>query len=145
MSFSRERSFEYPFGKRWVYASVFMSAIAIVAAVFMLNGEGPSALLSYFSFTFLATVVVLVLKFYLYSSKAREPLEASSFEDEKELPRKRRWSFMLLLCLAIVALFVPLVLLMVLEPLWWVICITGYVPAVNIPEIVLYLYSRRSA
>jgi hypothetical protein len=52
---------------------------------------------------------------------------------------------MLLLCFAIVALFVPLILLMFLEPLWWLICITGYVPAVNIPEIILYLYSRRSA
>jgi hypothetical protein len=51
----------------------------------------------------------------------------------------------LLLCLSIVALFVPLILLMFLEPLWWLICITGYVPAVNIPEIILYVYSRRSA
>jgi len=140
-----ERSFEYPFGKRWVYASVFMSAITIVFAVVMFSGEGSYALISYFSFTFLGTVAVLILKSYLYSLKACEQSEAPSSEDEKEIPRTRRWSFILLLCVAIAALFVPLILLMVLEPLWWLICITGYVPAVNIPEIILYLYSRRSA
>lgn len=144
MSFFQKGSFEYPFGKRWVYASVAMSAIAIVFAVFMLSGEGIHALLLYFASTSLFTVAVLALKFYLYFLRGHESSETYSIEGGEEIPRRRlKWSFILLLCLAIAALFVPLILLMFLEPLWWLICITSYVPAVNIPEIILYVYSTR--
>jgi hypothetical protein len=146
MSFSQKGNFEYPFGKRWVYASVAMSAIAIVFAVFMLGGEGTPALLLYFAFTSIFTVAVLVLKFYLYFLRGDESSETYSVEGEEKIPKRRlKWSFILLLCLAIAALFVPLILLMFLSPLWWLICITSYVPAVNIPEIILYIYCRRSA
>lgn len=146
MSFSQKGNFEYPFGKRWVYASVAMSAIAIVFAVFMLGGEGTPTLLLYFAFTSIFTVAVLVLKFYLYFLRGDGSSETYSVEGEEKIPKRRlKWSFMLLLCLAIAALFVPLILLMFLSPLWWLICIASYVPAVNIPEIILYIYCRRSA
>ena len=142
MSFSKKGSFEYPFGKRWVYASLAMSAIAIIFAVFMLGEEGPLALLLYFAFTSLFTAAVLVLKFYLYFLRGHESSETYSLEGGEEIPRRRlKWSFILLVCLAIVALFVPIILLMFLSPLWWLICITSYVPAVNIPEIILYIYA----
>jgi phosphoglycerol transferase MdoB-like AlkP superfamily enzyme len=144
MSFSKKGSFEYPFGKRWVYASLAMSAIAIIFAVFMLGEEGPLALLLYFAFTSLFTAAVLVLKFYLYFLRDHRSPETYSVEGEAQISRRRlKWSFIILVGLAILALFVPLILLMFLSPLWWLICITSYVPAVNIPEIILYVYSAR--
>jgi len=144
MSFSKKGSFEYPFGKRWVYASLAMSAIAIIFAVFMLGEGGPLALLLYFAFTSLFTAAVLTLKFYLYFLRDHSSPETYSVEGEEQISRRRlKWSFMILVGLAILALFVPLILLMFLSPLWWLICITSYVPAVNIPEIILYVYSAR--
>jgi hypothetical protein len=144
MSFSQKGSYEYPFGKRWVYASVAMSAIAIVFAVFMLGGEGTSTLLLYFAFTSIFTVAILTLKFYLYFLRQESP-ETYTVEGGEQQTSKRRlkWSFILLVCLTIAALFVPIILLMFLSPLWWLICITSYVPAVNIPEIILYIYAAR--
>jgi hypothetical protein len=146
MSFSKKGNFEYPFGKRWVYASVAMSAVAIVFAFFMLGDEGISALVMYFAFTSLSTVAVLALKFYVYFLRGSESSETGSVEGEEEIPKRRlKWSFILLVCLAITSLFVPIILLMFLSPLWWLICITSYVPAVNIPEIILYIYSARKS
>lgn len=144
--FLSQGRFEYPFGKRWVYASAFMAGISIVFAVFMLSEEGYLALIKYFAFTFLTTIAVLALKFYIYFVRRQESAKTTSFDMKEEVPKRRwRWSFIALLCLAIASLFVPLILLVVLEPLWWLICIGGYVPAVNIPEVVLYLYSQRVA
>ena len=146
MSFSKKGSFEYPFGKRWVYASLAMSVITIIFAVFMLGEEGPLALLLYFAVTSIFTAAVLMLKFYLYFLRDHSSPETYSVEDEEQISRRRlKWSFITLVGLAIFALFVPLILLMFLSPLWWLICITSYVPAANIPEIILYIYCRRSA
>jgi hypothetical protein len=144
MSSPEKRIYEYPFGKRLVFLSVAMSAIAIIFALFMLSEEGLYALLLYFGFTSIFTAAVLVLKFYVYFLRGRESSETYSGEDEVTVSRRRlKLSFILLVILAILALFVPLILLMFLSPLWWLICITSYVPAVNIPEIILYVYSTR--
>jgi hypothetical protein len=145
MNSSHKGSFEYPFGKRWVYVSLAMATIAIIFALFMLNGEGLVALLLYFAFTFIFTAAVLAVKFYIYFLRGRESSsETYSGEDEMATSGRRlKWSFIVLVSLAIVALFVPLILLMFLSPLWWLICITSYVPAVNIPEVILYIYSIR--
>jgi len=142
MSFSQKRYFEYPFGKRWVYASVAMSAIAILFALIMLSGEDAYTLLLYFSFTSLFTVAVLGLKFYFYFLRDHAPPENYSVEGKAQISKRRlKWSFIILIGAGILALFVPIFLLMLLSPLWWLICITSYVPAVNIPEIILYIYA----
>jgi len=145
MYLSQER-LEYPFGKRWVYASAFMAGISIIFAVFMLSEGGPLVLLEYFAFTLCATIAVFALKFYLYFVRRQKSSETFSFESEEEVPKRRwRWSFIALLCLSIASLFVPLILLWVFaQSWWWLICIGGYVPAVNIPEVILYLYSQRA-
>lgn len=145
MDSTQKRDFEYPFGKKWVFASFAMSLISIIFGVFMLSEEGLATLLVYFSFMFIATVIVLAFKFYLYFLRRHEPSGTETFEDEGEASKKHlKLSFIVLVCLAIVSLFVPLILLMFLEPLWWVICIASYVPAVNIPEVILYTYCKRT-
>jgi hypothetical protein len=121
-----------------------MSAIAIIFALFMLSSEGLIGFLLYFAFTSILTAAVLALKFYIYFLRGYESSETYSSEDEAATSRRRlKWSFIALMSLAIFALFVPLILLMFLSPLWWLICITSYVPAVSIPEIILYVYSVR--
>ena len=146
-----KRYLEYPFGKTWVYASAVMAGISIIFAIEVLSEEEPKSstlmippLLLYFIFTSILTVAILALKFYLYSRMDEEPLKNSLIEDMEKTPKRRwRWSLIALLCLTIAALFSPLLLLQILEPLWWIIGISGFVPAVTIPEIILYTYSRR--
>jgi carbon starvation protein CstA len=105
----------------------------------------PIAQLLYFAFVSVLTMAVLVLKFYLYSVREEESSEGRLFEGEEEVRKRRlRWSFIIVLCLIIAALFSPLILLALLEPLWTFIIISGFIPAVSIPEIILYTYSQRS-
>lgn len=135
---------EYPFGKRWVYASAFMSVLAIIFAIFMLSSEGILAIVLYSVCTFIFTIAILALKFYVYFLRPQSQPE--SYVDTEDMGYKKslKQKFILLLIAAIIALFAPLLLLMLLSPLWWLISVASYVPAVNIPEIVLYWYARRS-
>lgn len=155
-SYSKKRRvFEYPFSRTWVWASVVLAGLAMAFTTFLLKDEGPVGLftftvhplLLYFVFTFIFAMAILALKFYIYSTKDEEKLESHIFEDEEKRSKKlrwRRWSFILVLCLTVAALFLPLFLSLFLEPLWSFIVISGFVPAVAIPEIILYIYSRRS-
>lgn len=151
----KKRVFEYPFSRTWVWAGVVLAGLAMGFATFLLKDEGPVGLfgfmfhplLLYFVFTFVFASAVLALKFYLYSMKDEETLESHIFEDEEERLKKfrwRRWSLILVLCLTVAGLFLPLFSLLVLEPLWSFLVISGFVPAVTIPEIILFIYSRRS-
>jgi len=136
-----------------VYASAVLTGISIVFATVVLIGEDSKELslytltfmvhplLLYFVFTSLLTVAVLLLKFYLYSAK-EEVSEDYPFEDaQKPRGSRRRWSLLVLL-LTVAVLFLPLILSVFVEPLWSFISISGFVPAVAFPEIILYIYSR---
>jgi len=149
------RAFEYPFSKTWVYISAVIAGISIALAVLLLIGEEPQKfsfntftfmihpLLLYFIFTSLLTVAVLSLKFYLYSTK--EEVSESHFPGGEQATRGflRRWILVIMLFLTVGALFLPLILSFFLGPLWSFLSISGFIPAVSIPEIILYIYSKR--
>lgn len=144
MGAREEGYFEYPFGKNWVIASAVMSGISIVFAIAIL-GADAFALFLYFLFTCSLILVVLVLKFHYYSTRNEEMPEEYSSEGEEQVP-EGHWkrNFVILLILTAVALISPLIFSLILDPLWWIIIISGFVPGVSIPEVILYLYSRRS-
>jgi hypothetical protein len=140
-----EGYFEYPFGKNWVIASAVMSAIAIAFAIAVLGSDAFGISL-YFLFTCSLTLVVLVLKFQYYSTRKEEiPEEYSSGGEEQASEDHWKRSFVILLIVIAIALISPLIFSYILDPMWWIIIISGFVPGVSIPEVILYLYSRRSA
>jgi len=154
---SRKRNLEYPFKKSWVCAATLMAIISIIFAVLVLAGEEPLVVSFYFfyPFTFVThplllyslfvsclIIIVFIVKLYLYSIDEEEPED--SFTTGKEVAKRRwRWSLIILFGSAIAALFIPLVLLAFLDPLWWFISISGFVPGITIPEIMLFLYCRQ--
>jgi len=155
MCSTEERIFEYPFSKTWVWAGLVLAGIALVFAIFLLKDEGcveifgllVHPLLLYFAFTLAFALAVFVLKFYVYSAK-NEVAENYALEGRKERSkrlRKLKLSFILVLCLTIFALTLPILFLMFLGPLWTFIFISGYIPAVTLSEVILYIYSRRSS
>lgn len=155
-SFKGKRDFEYPFRKTWVYAGAVMAGFSIVFAIVFLIGEEPEKfsfytftfmihpVVLYFLFTSFLTVVILSLKFYLYSAKDESSESHLFMGEQKTQGFLRRWSLIIVLFLTVAVLSVPVVLSVFLAPLWWFIGVSGFVPAVTIPEIILYMYSRRS-
>ncbi len=139
MNTCQKEHFEYPFGKKGVYISGVMSGISIVFAITLLRDD-ISALLLYFAFTSILVVVFFALKFYLYSERIKGTLESG-----KEEPKKHRTLHLILLILIVTAVLLsPLIFSYTLDPVWWIISISGFVPGVSIPEILLFLYARRT-
>jgi hypothetical protein len=151
-----DKQFEYPFSKGFVYMSAVLSGISIAFAIVVLIGEESvqfllgsisfaiPALLLYFILSAILTLIILALKFYLYSREEKETWETHPPE-VVEKPSSRWKSVLILLSiLAIIALSLPLILLALLRPIWWFISISGFVVGINVPEIILYVYSRQS-
>lgn len=153
LAFKRNRYFEYPFGKRGVYLSLIFSIVSIAFAAIVLIEEEPvrlsptfmiPPLLLYFAFTAALTLAILAVKFYLLYREEEEMSQRYPSQGEGKPPRTHlKRNLIILLCLVIVALFSPLILSIFLDPLCWFITISGFVPAVSVPEIILYIYSRR--
>jgi hypothetical protein len=149
--------FEYPFSKGYVFLSAVLIGLSIFIATFILIGEEPipfwigninfmiPALLLYFLFTAILSLIMLILKFHLYSIRWARTVDSYSPESE-ETDSGSIWKsiFIPLLILIIIALSLPLILLALLRPLWWFISLSGFIAGINIPEIILYVYSRRS-
>jgi H+/Cl- antiporter ClcA len=150
-----ERILEYPFSKTWVYASAVIAGVSIVFAVLFLIDAEPQEfsfdtftfmihpLLLYFIFTSLLTLAMLFLKFYLYSTKEKTSENHFSGSEQEAHGFLRRWLLVIMMLLTVAALFSPLVLWYFLGNLWSFLGISGFVPAVSIPEIILYVYSQR--
>lgn len=118
-----------------------MSGISMAFAVAILKDDAQ-ALFLYFSFTFIFTSIVLALKYYFYTKKWEQISEEVSTEENEVSDKRWKWSLILLVLLTLGILFTPLILSYILDPLWLIISISGFVPGVSIPEIILFLYSR---
>lgn len=125
--------------------SAVLSGISIVFAIYFLAGIA-GALLLYFAFTSILTVVILVLKYYLYSEREGDTRESSLSENEEEAAKgSGRRNLMIVIFITIAAIVSPMILAFALDPLWFIISISGYAPGISIPEIIIYVYSRLSA
>jgi archaellum biogenesis protein FlaJ (TadC family) len=125
-----------------------LSTISIVLAVAILRSN-VIVLLLYLAFTSVLTLVILALKYYFYSRREEEMHENYSIEREEAPEKGRMKSLILLILIAAVALFSPLILSYIIltsniDPIWWIIIVSGFVPGVSIPEIILFIYARRS-
>jgi len=151
-SSKKKISFEYPFSKTWVYACYILAPLTIFFAIYFLWDADPVEIFSfpvhpiffYFIFTSVFTVIIYQLKFYLYSrSEGKEPYERDLIGVEESQSSFNQWTLILLLILTFAAFFTPMILSFLLGPLWSFIAIAGFVPAMTIPEIILFTYSQR--
>jgi hypothetical protein len=115
---------------------IVASSIAFTVYV----SHDPVSMLLFSCYTSVMAGIFFLLKRRLYVMKSRDELK-SPVAEEEEL--SARFLYFLMLGL-IIALFVPFILLLFLEPLSWFLSITGFIAGINIPEIFLYLCSRRS-
>ena len=143
MILPKKEDFEYPFSRKWVYASAFLSVISITLTVVMLR-DYLFAIILYFVFIFALTLVILAFKSHFYSAKEKEIREFQPMEIEEET-RASIWtkSFVLLMLLTLLAFLSPLFLSFILPPEWWIIVISGFIPGMSLPEVILYLYSKK--
>ena len=134
----KRASFKYPFSKKYVLLS---SALVILAIVFVFLGLNDIVLiLLFFVYLSFSSIFFLVLKFRFYSRKMEEELQNEYVQE----PSHRETGFLaILLIMLLIGMFAPLLLLLFLSPSIWFILIIGFVASINIPEIILYIYSCR--
>jgi len=132
--------FEYPFERKWVVASAILSGLSMFFGLAILSKES-SWILMYLSFVFCLTLIVLPLKYYFYLKKEQE-LESEYIPESEEEKSKSYMDIIILFCLAMIAICFPFILTLFLDPLWWIIAISGSVPGICLPEIILYVYSK---
>lgn len=139
----RRTSFKYPFSKKRVFFSCALIAITMGFTFSVLTN--PLSILLFFVYTLLLTAVFLVLKFHLYLMKMEEKLESPFLREEHASQQKKTLSrsVITLLILLIFGLLLPFSLLLFFSPFTWFISITGFIAAINIPEIVLYIYAQK--
>jgi hypothetical protein len=134
----KQVSFKYPFSKKYV---LFSSALVILAIVFVFLGLNDIVLiLLFFVYLSFSTIFFLVLKFRLYSRKMENRLQSEYIQE----PSRRETGFLvILLIMLLIGMLAPFLLLLFLSPSVWFILIIGFVASINIPEIILYIYSCR--
>lgn len=151
MSAASKEEFEYPFSKSWVIGSVVLSILSILFAIFLLLDLEPVNFLSiylhplilYFVITSILTVLIFFLKLKLYSARERE---ASGIGAEYEGDGKAyKLGFIIVVVLVLLALFSPLFLSQLVDPLVSLLLFLSIIPAMNIPEIILYLLYRQKS
>jgi len=133
-------NFEYPFGGKWVLFSGVLSGISIALGLIILSRDWV-AIVMYLVFVLLCILVVLPLKFFFYLKKEEE-IEEEPTENLESGKNKYRLKIIIFSCLIIMVLFSPFILAVFMDPVWWVILISGVVPGVNVPEIILYVFSK---
>jgi len=139
---SKKAVYEYPYSKKWVLVSCILVAVSLLftfLAVILL-GIDPISVLLFLAYTSIFATIFFLLKFRLYTMKTREELE-SRFTQEEETPKRH---LLILLLILIASVFLPFSLLLILDPINWFMSITGFIAGINIPEIVLYLYFKRT-
>jgi len=151
MSAASKEEFEYPFSKSWFIGSVVLSILSILFAIFLLLDLEPVNFLSiylhplilYFVITSILTVLIFFLKLKLYSARERA---ASGIGAEYEGDGKAyKFGFIIVIVLVLLALFSPLFLSHLVDPLVSLLLFLSVIPAMNIPEIILYLLYRQKS
>lgn len=89
-------------------------------------------LVVYFLVVLIITLIMIKLKIWIYSR-----FNSSTDEIEKSFPY---WPLALLV---IIGLFLPFLLLFILDPVYILILINGYVAGINIPEIIFFLLNLK--
>lgn len=141
LSFSkRRRHIEYPFSKFGAYWSLVVAGLSVVLALLILTE--PVLLISYFIFTFLLTVAVLVLKIHLLSTSESASLKSDSSKDAKN---DQRWKIKILLLGFVISLIGPMILGLFLPPTSWFIGLNSFISGMSFSEVLLFCYARRSS
>jgi membrane protease YdiL (CAAX protease family) len=132
---------EYPYPKTRVYLSAAIAVLSIILTVhilYFLEGK-PILLLYYFASTSLITAIAFMLKSYLLPIRKPKPSGEKSLQ-AKEAPRWRTLIF--IFCILLALMFVPLLLVMVLDPYSWFILIVSLTSGVSISEVFFYIRTR---
>lgn len=132
---NRKKSLVYPFSRKFAYYSLFLSATSVFITLALFRDS--SVLLVYFLFVTALTVFFLLVKYRLYR-KRTEKLFEQQLSSEKE-----GLKLSTLVITIVAGLIVVLTLYFILGPLYWFIFIDGFVAGVNLPELILYSYSRK--
>lgn len=133
-----EKKFSYPYSMKWIVISLVLTFFSFVFAIIYLSGYVFLFLL----YTGIVTALLTLVKYSLYS-KFGKVVDTPLFPplDMDEEPHSG-WMVIFLVVLIFLGLIVPFLMLAVVDPVTWFTLLIGFVAGINIPELILYAYSR---
>jgi hypothetical protein len=146
---------DYPFSKSLVFLSAVIAVVSTVFAVVILSEGKPDMLymstlavpipvLYYVFLTIVLTFLIILIKVRLYSgSRSGGTSGPYTSGAERAVKGFKRSLTLLYVAVAIIMIVIPL-LALVAPAMWWLICVTGFVSGINLSELVIYFFSRRS-
>jgi hypothetical protein len=141
------KSVKYPFRKLRVYFNAVVAVLALVFSVlFLINPVNVWLLSSFFAIITASTVMMFYVKLRLLIRMAEsesEPEQALLSEAHDSPGRMDRWIILLLAVLLAVFMGLPVLLLAVVDAVWWFIGLAGFVTGASLSEVVLYFSTQR--
>ena len=141
---TQERKLTYHYNKNFIILSFLMVIMGTFFSVMLLYRD-TYALLLYFMFTFLLTIIFFFLKFYLYlrelrnvgwQHQPRSPAET----DRTNMLKSIRLIIILLLVTTLFSFLFPVAILQITGPYMALIIVGSIVVSVNLSEIFLFVY-----
>ena len=143
----KNTKYTYPFGVGWVILSVLLVAMAVLIPIYVC--KSIYEVVFYLAFTSSLTVFMLLLKFYLFFIKGlgqREYTVEMQREEnllhEKPKLRRIKWSMILVMILTLLSLLLPITIIQLAGPSLGLMLISGFIIAINLPEVILYIYAN---
>lgn len=144
----QKAEFKYPFSTGLVILSLFMVIITTIFSIVLLYVD-IFALILYFVCTIILTAIFFVVKFYLYFIRGVKSFDTSgelpkpsTEADKRKLVRNIRWTLVFLLMISFLSFLLAIGILQIAGPVLGLVLISSFVVAINLSEILLFLYSN---
>ena len=133
-----QKKFNYPYDAKWILISLVLIISCFVFAILFLGEH----VFLYLFYTAIVSLLFLWIKYSLYS-------KLDKFMDNPLLPpldlddeQHSIWIVILLIALIFSGLVVPFLMLAFIDPITWFALFVGFIAGMNMPEIILFFYSR---
>jgi len=132
----KKEDVQYPFSKLRVYFNAIFGAIAFLfSLVLLIRYSDIPTILFYIAVTFIIILSSTRLKIYLL--KRIEKIQTER-EENQENGGGLNWRLIFTVVLLALALIIPVVTALFVNPLWWFICFSSFTVGFSFSEIFLY-------
>jgi hypothetical protein len=136
--FNLSKKFIYPYSLRWILISFLLTFSCFVLAAFSLGEKIPLFLF----YTLIVAALFIPIKHSLYrrlKGTIDHPLIPTI---DPEAEPSSVLNLVLLVAVVVLGLAVPFLILAFVDPVTWFILLLGFIAGINLPELILYSYSR---
>ena len=155
MKLKEMRNIRYPFSKSLVIFSVILVVFSMYFAIVMLKNEKSISinvgattvfihpLVLYFAATLLITYISVLIKARLYAPAKTEIVDKTSGSVEEIIKSFKRLLTLIYVLIIAIMIVVPLLAIWG-SGLLWFIGVTSFISGINLSEVIIYTFSKRT-